>query len=90
MSRALRGDFERLRERGVSTTLAPRDDAVVPADTGVDPAPEQAPEVEEEPVAELWVPESPAVVPDPDPAITPDGDDVRTSSPGFLARLIGR
>jgi hypothetical protein len=28
MSRALRGDFERLRERGVSTTLAPHDEAV--------------------------------------------------------------
>jgi hypothetical protein len=27
MSRALRGDFERLRERGVSTTLAPGDSA---------------------------------------------------------------
>lgn len=26
MSRALRGDFERLRGRGVSTTLAPPDD----------------------------------------------------------------
>lgn len=30
MSRALRGDFERLRGRGVSTTLAPRDDDPVP------------------------------------------------------------
>jgi hypothetical protein len=26
MSKALRGDFERLRDRGVATTLAPRDD----------------------------------------------------------------
>ncbi len=26
MSKALRGDFERLRERGVSTTLAPQDE----------------------------------------------------------------
>lgn len=37
MSRALRGDFERLRERGVSTTLAPRDAAAPePDDAAMD------------------------------------------------------
>lgn len=47
MSRALRGDFERLRERGVSTTLAPRDD---PGPAAVEPAmsdPELPPEEEQ-------------------------------------------
>jgi hypothetical protein len=43
MSRALRGDFERLRERGVSTTLALRDEEPEAVEVPVgapDPAPE--------------------------------------------------
>jgi hypothetical protein len=55
MSRALRGDFERLRERGVSTTLAPPDDAVpepVEAPVG---SPEPAPADEEAARGSGWL-----------------------------------
>ena len=49
MSRALRGDFERLRERGVSTTLAPGDDAAPePTEPPVSP-PEPPPEEDASP-----------------------------------------
>jgi hypothetical protein len=37
MSKALRGDFERLRERGVATTLAPRDEPVPEAADAAEP-----------------------------------------------------
>jgi hypothetical protein len=45
MSRALRGDFERLRRRGISTTLAQRDE---PQQEAVnDPAESRADDVDE-------------------------------------------
>ncbi len=54
MSAALRGDFARLRDRGVAATLAPREDeSLQPA--AVEPTQPEAPATEEEaeePVAE--------------------------------------
>ena len=51
MSAALRGDFERLRDRGVASTLAP---------------PEPAPEPETEPATEVEVPQ-PSTAEEPAP-----------------------
>jgi hypothetical protein len=86
MSRALRGDFERLRERGVSTTLAPRAPAVGPPAPEDVPEREPAPGVEELPVAEPAAAESPEL----EPAVEPEEHDVTMSRPGLFARLIGR
>jgi hypothetical protein len=90
MSRALRGDFERLRERGVSTTLAPR------AEAAEGPEPEAVAEPEPVPV--------PVPVPEPEPESASEHDgvagdrpvqgeptgEVTTSGPGLFARLTGR
>jgi hypothetical protein len=45
MSAALRGDFARLRERGVSTTLSPGTDHAEPENAFEPPADDPAPEV---------------------------------------------
>jgi hypothetical protein len=58
MSRALRGDFERLRGRGVSTTLAPRDDdSALEAvdDDSVTEAAAEAPSSDEDVSAPGWL-----------------------------------
>lgn len=86
MSAAIRGDFERLRERGVAATLAPRDDGT--------PEPvELVPEHEEPAVTVL-----PTAPPEPDgtaEAVEEDapGDAARpdeATAPGFFSRLFGR
>ncbi|HET7515418.1 MAG TPA: hypothetical protein VFJ60_11510 [Gaiella sp.] len=86
MSAAIRGDFERLRERGVAATLAPRDDGAP------DPL-EIVPEHEEPAVTVL--PTAPpeldgtaeAVEKDaPGDAAAPD----EAAAPGFFSRLFGR
>ncbi len=92
MSKALRGDFERLRDRGVATTLAPKDDDppepvaedVAAAAPGIEPEPLTQPEPEPEPATE---PE-PETVPEP-PAELPvaEADEPRGS---WLDRLLGR
>ena len=46
MSKALRGDFERLRERGVAATLAPRDEAETEPEAAA-PLPDEPDEPEE-------------------------------------------
>ena len=80
MSAAIRGDFQRLRDRGVAATLALRDEdapgaAAVIADHEEPAVPEVA-AVLVEPVTE---PEADA------------GDDLSDADrPGFLARLLGR
>ena len=82
MSKALRGDFERLRDRGVATTLAPKDDAPhepVAADV-VAAAPVIEPEPTPEPEAET-APEPPADAP------AAGADEPRGS---WLDRLLGR
>ena len=82
MSAAIRGDFQRLRDRGVAATLAPRDeDAPGAADVIAD---------HEEP--EPTVTEVAAVL--AEPVTEPEaeqGDDLPDADrPGFLARLLGR
>lgn len=89
MSAAIRGDFQRLRDRGVAATLAPRaEDAPSAPDVIADheePAVPGEPAVPEvatalaEPVTE---PEPQAVEGD---KLLPDAD-----RPSFLARLLGR
>lgn len=78
MSRALRGDFERLRERGVAATLAPRDEA----------------ETEPKAPAPLQDDGSPPVEPDepdePDAVPTESPEDIGAPQAGWLARLLGR
>ena len=80
MSAAIRGDFQRLRDRGVAATLAPREeDAPRAADVIADDEEPTVPEVAEvlvEPVTEPEAEQSDDV---------PDAD-----RPGFLARLLGR
>ena len=81
MSAAIRGDFQRLRDRGVAATLAPRDEdpeALSPA--------EADPELPET-VISLEQPE-PEVAPAGE---APPGDEPRDAGqPGFFARLLGR
>ena len=86
MSKALRGDFERLRDRGVATTLARRDEQ------HAQPTPDE-PEPFEEP--ELIEPEG---EPEPDsesePVTQPVTDtpvaEAEEPRPGWLGRLLGR
>ena len=89
MSRALRGDFERLRERGVTTTLASRAPAVAAQEPEDAPELELAPGVEEKPIAELPGAE-PVATESPEPAVEPVEHDDTTTRPGLFARLIGR
>ncbi len=80
MSAAIRGDFQRLRARGVAATLAPRDHERVEPDP---------PDVLLEPIAS-----EPAV--DLEPAAPERAGDRRpevhepVARPGFVARLLGR
>ena len=84
MSAAIRGDFQRLRDRGVAATLAPRDEdppGEVDVIADVD---------EEEPEPAVTEVATALAEPVPDPQAEagdelPDGD-----RPGFLARLLGR
>jgi hypothetical protein len=92
MSAAIRGDFQRLRDRGVAATLAPDDPAEHP-EAGVAPEvePEVEPRVEPEPGP---APELVAV--DATPAATAPappagaGEPGDREQPGFFARLLGR
>lgn len=82
MSKALRGDFERLRDRGVATTLAPGDEQ------RAQPAPDE-PESSEGLETELTVPP-----PEPEPVTHPAADasvaEDEGPRPGWLDRLLGR
>jgi hypothetical protein len=82
MSAALRGDFQRLRDRGVAATLAPRDEepqpVQVPHETGEAPPGLPSP-AEVKPVADE--------PPSPEAAGEEPPGEGRT---GFLARLLGR
>jgi hypothetical protein len=82
MSKALRGDFERLRDRGVATTLARRDEQ------HAQPTPDE-PESFEEP--ELIEPEG---EPEAEPVTQPVTDapvaEAEEPRPGWLGRLLGR
>lgn len=76
MSAALRGDFERLRARGVSAALVPQDE----------PEPDEEPPVVEERSA------APAEIPAEAPEATaPDEpEDEPPARRGWLSRLAGR
>ena len=76
MSKALRGDFERLRDRGVATTLAPRDD----------PQPEPAADVVEP--FEAREPASPEPV--TQQVMDAPVAEAEEPRPGWLGRLRGR
>lgn len=79
MSAAIRGDFSRLRERGVAATLAPRE-PVRPEPVPVEALPE--------PVAREL---EPALEPALEPPLEPgQAVDVPPGRPGLLARLLGR
>jgi len=80
MSAAIRGDFQRLRDRGVAATLAPRDDD---APTAADVIADHEEPAVPDPAAALL---EPVTQPEADA-----GDDLPdTDRPGFLARLLGR
>ena len=82
MSAALRGDFQRLRARGVSAALGPTE------------APEPVEGPDEEPLAEepqAVIEPSTDVPPDPIPESPPDAPgDERPALRGWLSRLGGR
>ena len=69
MSAAIRGDFERLRERGVAATLAPRDDDPPSLSTSADTLPDEreavvGPPVEPHAQPEIEIPAASGVQPD--------------------------
>ena len=96
MSKALRGDFERLRDRGVATTLARRDEQHAQP-TPDEPEsveefePEDEPDSFEEP--ELIEPEAEPEA-EPEPVTQPVTDapvaEAEEPRPGWLGRLLGR
>jgi len=80
MSAAIRGDFQRLRDRGVAATLAPREEEAPGATDML--ADHEEPAV---PVVAAVLAE-PATQPEAEQSDDlPDAD-----RPGFLARLLGR
>jgi hypothetical protein len=84
MSAAIRGDFQRLRDRGVAATLARRDeDAPGAVDVIVDVDQEEP----EPAVAEVVT--APAE-PVPEPQAEAGDELPDADRPGFLARLLGR
>ncbi len=95
MSAAIRGDFERLRERGVAATLAPRgEEAPEPVEIVPEPEEPVLAAVALEPVELAPEPEQPTVAAPAEPdgareALAADepGD---AESPGFFSRLFGR
>jgi len=97
MSAAIRGDFQRLRDRGVAATLAPREDeddaSPDPATARIELLEPEAPEVPEvahvpEPV--LGDSTEPSVVPDREVVETEAADVPPGGRTGLLARLLGR
>lgn len=87
MSKALRGDFERLRDRGVATTLAPGEEQ------RAQPTPDE-PESSEELETELTVPVPVPELAEPEPVTQPVTDspvaEAEGPRPGWLDRLLGR
>ena len=83
MSAALRGDFQRLRERGVAVALAPQESP---------PEPEAHPEPPEpvrvEPPAEDEQPQDAAS--EREPETTPEPPEPAPERRGWLSRLAGR
>ena len=104
MSAAIRGDFERLRERGVAATLAPSDDDPPSLSTpeGAPPdepeavvAPPAEPDIQPEieiPAASGEQPDEPSAEPEPDEPGEADTLDEPGGEErqGFFTRLFGR
>ena len=86
MSKALRGDFERLRDRGVATTLAPKDDA--PPEPVAEDVVATAPGIEPEPLTQPEPEPEPETVPEPAGELPVAGADEPRGS--WLDRLLGR
>lgn len=97
MSKALRGDFERLRERGVSVSLSPRETP----EPEPEPVEAAAPLLEALPEPAVERPEAPAAEPAPEPEPVPGRqpettgareapEDPETSHPGWFGRMFGR
>ena len=93
MSKALRGDFDRLRERGVSVTLSPRETPAPEAE----PVEAAAPLVEELPEPAVERPEALSAAREPEPVPEPETSGEReaseepdTSQPGWFGRMLGR
>ena len=94
MSAAIRGDFQRLRDRGVAATLAPREDEDAPsppdaiAEHEGAPSPADVIPDHEEPAA------TEAATALAEPVTEPhadEGDELPDADrPGFFARLLGR
>jgi hypothetical protein len=90
MSKALRGDFERLRDRGVATTLAPPEEerARITPDE-----PEPVVQLEAESTEPEREPE-PGPEPGPEPVTQAAAEvpvaEAEEPSPGWLGRLLGR
>ena len=84
MSAAIRGDFQRLRDRGVAATLAPRDED---APGAVDVIADVDQEDPEPAVTEVAT----AVAEPVTESEAEQGDELPDADrPGFLARLLGR
>ena len=80
MSAALRGDFERLRARGVSAALVPQDEAEPDEEP---PVVEPAPSLAYEEPAELLAEPSAEAAPD-------EHEDESPTRRGWLSRFAGR
>ena len=84
MSAALRGDFQRLRERGVPTTLSPDETETVESSLDV---------VETEPVSSESgdvVPAAPNPSVEADVGVETEPEPEPEGPPGWLGRLLGR
>ena len=93
MSKALRGDFERLRERGVSVTLSPRETPAPEAE----PVEAAAPLVEELPEPAVERAEGTPAAREPEPAPEPEtsgereaDEEPESAQPGWFGRMFGR
>ena len=82
MSAALRGDFERLRERGVAVALAPQEPRPEPEEP---PAPERPAHAEPKDEGAPTSGTAPATEPESEPAQVPAPE-----RRGWLSRLAGR
>jgi hypothetical protein len=81
MSAAIRGDFQRLRERGVAATLAPRDDEDAPEPVEITPEPDEH---------AVAVVATGFAEPDAEPEANEGDEPYADDRPGFLTRLFGR
>jgi hypothetical protein len=94
MSAALRGDFQRLRERGVAVSLAPVEHESEPDAAPQDEAPVEPPEPEPEPTPPASAQDEADVEPaEPVRAAEPSThavDDADSPQTGWLGRLLGR